>query len=154
MPMASSRQQNGFVVGTNLIFLCTCILCIAVITWATVGTKVVAEWGDLGTAVGSLDQSFTVSGMTVFHEEDPVHNENNPIVSWTGSSFADGSDFCDEGSSCGIHIDPDSCREGEYLVTCEEECFFIAPTPIGCCRIPEGFECLCGEQRVACINSA
>ena len=102
--MLQSKKQGGFVVGTELIFLLTCMLCVAVISWGAFGAKVVAEWSDLGSAVGSLDQSYSTSGMAVFHANDPVHNANNPIASWAGSSFSDNSDFCDEGCDCGVNM--------------------------------------------------
>ncbi len=95
------KKQGGFVVGTELIFLLTCMLCIAVISWGSLGSKLVGEWGDIGSAVGSLDQSFTLSGMAVYHPNH-AHDANNPIASWAGSSFSDQGDFCDQGCSCGI----------------------------------------------------
>lgn len=99
---SKEKKQGGFIVGTELVFCMTCMLCICVIAWGSFGTKVVAEWGDLGSAIGSLDQSYTVSGMAVYHVNDPVHDANNPIASWAGSSFSDNQDFCDEGCDCGI----------------------------------------------------
>ncbi len=95
------KKQGGFVVGTELIFLISCILCVAVIAWGSVGAKIVAEWGDIGSAIGSLNQSYTLSGMAVFHPNH-VHNANNPLASWGGSSFTDSGDFCDQGCECGI----------------------------------------------------
>ncbi len=96
------KKQGGFVVGTELIFLMTCLMCIAVIAWGSLGSKIVAEWGDIGTAIGSLNQTYTISGMAVYHVNDPVHNANNPVASWDGSSNTDYPDFCDEGCNCGI----------------------------------------------------
>ncbi len=102
------KKEGGFVVGTELIFLCSCILCIAVIAWGSVGAKIVAEYSDLASAVGSLDQSYTISGMAVYHVNDPVHNANNPIAFWAGSGKHDNVDFCDQGCDCGVVmcIDP------------------------------------------------
>ncbi len=96
------KKQGGFVVGTELIFLISCILCIGVIAWGSVGSKIVAEWSDVASAIGSLDQSYAISGMAVYHVNDPLHAANNPIASWAGSSFTDNQDFCDAGCNCGV----------------------------------------------------
>lgn len=153
----SKRKHNGFVASTDFIFLCTCILCIAVITWGAVGAKVVAEWGDLGSAVGSLDQSFGISGTAVFHAEDPVHNANNPIASWAGSSFSDSQDFCDENESCGIHIPQGCCPVGQQTTPCDpslsEGCSSSPPRPgpfpgvAVCCPFGATAACRCGENQ-------
>lgn len=96
-------KQKGFIVSTELLFLAACVLCVAVIAWGAVGAKIVAEWADFGAAVGSLDQSYHISGMAVYHVNDPVHNANNPIVSWAGSHFGDAPDFCDTPAcDCGV----------------------------------------------------
>lgn len=95
-------RQGGFVVSTELLFLTTCMLCVAVISWGSVGSKIVAEWSDYASAIGSLDQSYNLSGMAVFHANDPVHNANNPLARWAGSSFTDNQDFCDQGCRCGV----------------------------------------------------
>ncbi len=97
------KDQGGFVVGTELIFLLSCMLCVCVIAWGSFGAKVVGEWGDLGSAVGSLNQSFSLTGMAVFHPNH-AHNANNPVASWAGSSFTDSQDFCDQGCDCGVVI--------------------------------------------------
>ncbi len=96
------NKQGGFVVGTELIFLLTCMLCVAVIAWGSLGSKIVGEWADIGSAIGSLNQNYNMSGMAVYHINDPVHNANNPVASWSGSSFTDYPDFCDQGCNCGI----------------------------------------------------
>lgn len=101
---SKKKQEDGFVVSVELLFLITSVLCVSVIAWGSVGAKIVAEWSDVGSAVGSLDQSYSVSGMAVFHANDPVHNANNPIAAWAGSSFRDNTDFCDEGCDCGVHM--------------------------------------------------
>ena len=99
---SEKRNQSGVVYSLELLFWSTCVLCMAVIIWGAAGAKIVAEWSDVASAVGSLDQSYSVSGMAVYHVNDPVHNANNPIASWAGSSFTDNTDFCDEGCDCGV----------------------------------------------------
>ncbi len=97
------KKQGGFVVGTELIFLLSCVLCVCVIAWGSFGAKVVGEWADLGGAIGSLNQSFTLTGMAVYHPNH-AHNANNPVASWAGSSYTDYQDFCDQGCTCGVVI--------------------------------------------------
>lgn len=88
-------RQGGFATSAELLFLAACVLCLAVVARGAIGAKVVAEWADLGAAVGSLDQGYSTSGVAVFHANDPVHDANNPLASWAGSAFADAPDFCD-----------------------------------------------------------
>ncbi len=94
-------RQAGFVVGTELMFLG--VICIVgCISFTSYMGKIIAEWSDIASAIGSLDQTYSTSGMQVFHANDPVHDANNPIASWAGSSFSDNTDFCDEGCDCGV----------------------------------------------------
>ncbi len=96
------KKQGGFIISLEAIFCCTCLMCCLVIGWGSIGSKALAEVSDIGSAIGSLDQSYSMSGMAVYHVNDPVHNANNPIASWAGSSFSDNTDFCDEGCDCGV----------------------------------------------------
>ena len=89
------QRQAGFAVGLEAIFLLTCILCVSIVTWGAVGPKITDEWVDIASTIGSLDQSYSVTGMAVFHPNDPVHNMANPIASWAGSQFSDNEDFCE-----------------------------------------------------------
>lgn len=98
----NARRHNGFIVSLELIFIATCLLCVVVIGWAAAGSKIVAEYGDIGSAVGSLNQSFFTSGMAVAHPDDPVHPE--PLAVWNGSRFHDNPDFCDQGDACGVIV--------------------------------------------------
>ena len=99
---SKKQKQSGMSHSIELLFWCTCAICMAVIIWGSVGAKIVAEWSDVASAVGSLDQSYTISGMAVYHVNDPVHNANNPLASWNGQSFTDNTDFCDDGCDCGV----------------------------------------------------
>jgi hypothetical protein len=96
----TKQGQGGFIVSLELIFIATCMLCVVVIGWASVGSKIIGEYADIGSAVGSLNQSFFTSGMVVQHPADPVHPE--PVAFWAGSSFEDHEDFCDAGLTCGV----------------------------------------------------
>ncbi len=78
------------------------MLCAGIILCGAYGAKVVAEWSDLGSKIGSLDQSYDIPCGPVYHSNDPVHNANNPIAFQASSSFTDNADFCDEGCDCGV----------------------------------------------------
>jgi len=96
------KKQGGWIVSTELIVLMTCCMCAVIIACASFGAKLVGEWGDIGSAVGSLNQSYSTSGMAVYHANDPVHNANNPVARWAGSTYTDFQDFCDTGNTCGV----------------------------------------------------
>ena len=99
----NSRKQGGFALSTELLVLLTGCLAMTVIICGSVGSKVVAEWGDFGAAIGSLDQSYSITGMQVAHPNDPVHP--TPIATTRGSQFDDGQDFCDTAAcDCGVRL--------------------------------------------------
>ena len=98
----NKKNEAGFVMTLELIFLATCLLCVVIIGCASLGAKIIGELGDIGAAVGSLNQSFTTSGAAVGHPTDPVHPQD--IATWSGSSFTDTQDFCDQGCTCGVRM--------------------------------------------------
>jgi hypothetical protein len=98
----ANKKQGGFIVSLELVFIATCILCVVIIAWASLGSKLVAEFGDLGAAVGSLNQSYTITGMAVGHPNDPNHPTD--VATWAGSTYHDDVDFCDEGGTCGVRF--------------------------------------------------
>jgi hypothetical protein len=102
MHSVKKRRDSGFVVSLELVFIATCMLCVVLVAWASFGTKIVAEFGDIGAAVGSLNQSYTITGVAIFHPNDPNHPTD--VATWTGSSFHDAPDFCDEGGACGVRF--------------------------------------------------
>lgn len=118
------KQQGGWIGSTELIVLMTCALCAVVICCAAFGSKAMGEWSDAGAAIGSLNQSYSLTGLEVGHPIDPVHP--TPVALWSGSSYVDTVDYCDVGG-CGIQVcvapapeskppvPPISCREIEKL---------------------------------------
>jgi hypothetical protein len=97
-----NRKEGGFIVSLELVFIATCLLCIVIIGWASLGSKLIAEFGDLGSAVGSLNQSFSTTGMAVGHPNDPNHPTD--VATWAGSVFVDTADFCDQNPTCGVRF--------------------------------------------------
>jgi len=78
------NDEAGFVVSSELILIAT-ILVIAMLTGlVTVRDAVVQELGDIGNAIGLINQSYSYSGVT-------GHNS-----SVSGSVFADLPDQCED----------------------------------------------------------
>jgi hypothetical protein len=98
-----TQKQSGFVYTLEIIFIATCVMCMLVIGWAAIGAKVVAEMSDIGSAVGSLDQTYRTSGMLVGHN-GTTHpaTPQGALAYWAGSGFNDNADFCDQGCDCGV----------------------------------------------------
>lgn len=102
MHSGKTRGNSGFIVSLELVFIATCMLCVVIIAWASFGTKIVAELGDIGAAVGSLNQSYTITGVAIFHPNDPNHPTD--VAVWSGSGYLDVQDFCDVGGTCGVRF--------------------------------------------------
>ena len=76
----------GFVISSELIFVAT-LLVIGMITGlTTIRDQVLGELGDVADAVSEFDQSYSISAVT------------GHASSTSGAIFADGEDFCEEGT--------------------------------------------------------
>lgn len=95
-------RQSGWLVTTEAIFLMTCCLCAVVVVGVVLGAKLMGESADIASAIGSLNQSYAISGLQVGHPTSLVHP--TPLANWTGSSFLDEQDFCDTGDDCGLQL--------------------------------------------------
>ena len=84
------QDQDGFVVSTELILIATILVIGMIVGLATVRNAVVQELGDVAMAVGSINQSYSYTGVTG-REIEP---ENDSSFT-AGSMFADMTDFCD-----------------------------------------------------------
>jgi hypothetical protein len=95
------KKQDGFaLISVEALFIMTCCLCVLVAICGSFGSKLIGEWGDLGAAIGSLNQSYTLTGIAVGHPNDPNHPTD--VAVWAGSSFTDTQDFCDQSATCGV----------------------------------------------------
>jgi hypothetical protein len=90
------NDESGFIASTDLLILSTIVVLGMIVGLVTFRDQVVQELGDMAAAVGALDQSYSY-GATVIGG-----------FSVAGSSFADLSDFCDEGDNVGA---PPECIE-------------------------------------------
>jgi hypothetical protein len=94
------KEQSGFSYLLEVLCVTSFCFCICIIAAGSLGSKILGEVGDVGAAIGSLNQSYTLTGIAVGHPNDPNHPTD--VATWAGSSFVDTQDFCDQSSSCGV----------------------------------------------------
>ena len=107
------RDENGFIVSTDALLFGTILVLGTLVGLVALRDKLVQELGDVGAALGNLNQSYSVEGFDC------------PDGFVAGSSFADKSDVCelgdDEGSDNGdaagdsplcISVEVDPSEEG------------------------------------------
>ena len=78
------RDDLGFVVSAELVLIGTILVIGMIVGLATVRDQVVQELGDVGLAIGQINQSYSWSGIT------------GHTSSVAGSAFVDTVDFCDD----------------------------------------------------------
>ncbi len=78
------RDETGFVISTELIFVATIVVIGMVTGLTTVRDQVSLELADVADAVSELDQSFSYAAVTA------------TVGSVAGSSFNDQPDFCEQ----------------------------------------------------------
>lgn len=78
------RDEAGFVISTELIFIATIVVIGMITGLVTVRDQVVTELADVADAVSELDQSFSYSAITA------------TVGSVAGSTFNDQPDFCEQ----------------------------------------------------------
>ncbi len=97
------NKQSGYVISVELAFMLTVLICVLVICAGAFGPKVIAEWADIGGAIGAWNQSYTLTGVAVGHPNDPNHPTD--IATWSGSGYSDHPDFCDQTEcTCGVRV--------------------------------------------------
>jgi hypothetical protein len=97
-------DEGGGLLTAEFILVVTICLCSVGAGWTSLYAKVSAELGDIGAAVGSLNQSFSSSGVAVISHSGT--HLGFDLWRWSGSTFLDQSDFCDcdPDCACGIVI--------------------------------------------------
>jgi len=86
------NDETGAVVSAELILIVTIIFCGVAVGMSTVASAVATELNDVAEMIGSVDQSYAVSGHTAptgTGGTQPNH------ASCQGFGFTDGSDECD-----------------------------------------------------------
>jgi hypothetical protein len=99
MKARHGKRQAGFVQSLELMLLATCAVALVAVSSASIGTELAAEYADLGSAIGALDQSYSLGGMAVAHPDDPTGG--GAAATWAGSAFTD-----DDANvpSCGVFV--------------------------------------------------
>ena len=78
------RDESGFVISSELIFIATLLVIGMVTGLVTVRDQVVLELADIADAISELDQSFSFAAVTA------------TVGSVAGSVFIDAADFCEQ----------------------------------------------------------
>jgi hypothetical protein len=81
-------DQTGFVVSAEVMVIVTLLFCATVVGYAVVRDALVQELGDIGEMVGSVSQSYNVTGIQK-RKNDGFH------ARCSGFGFNDNSDACD-----------------------------------------------------------
>jgi hypothetical protein len=109
-------DQRGFVATTDLILIASILVLGMIVGLATLRNSVVQEFGDLATALGRLNQSYSYTG-NVYDPED-----SDAYAQVAGSDYTDEPDFGDDGDpegqpAAGISVTRPPISEGEPLVS-------------------------------------
>ena len=80
------RDEAGFIVSSELVLIATIVVIALVVGLATVRDAVVQELADVGLTIGTINQSYSFSGLT------------GHTSSVAGSTRIDRLDFCDTSS--------------------------------------------------------
>lgn len=92
--MKVQKNQKGFVVTAELLFIATILVIGLIIGWVLIRNSVIAEMSDTAASIGALDQSYAFGGATI---EFPPGSGTTHWVS--GSTFTDALDGCDQGTA-------------------------------------------------------
>ena len=87
------RDQRGFICSTEAVLFGTVVLLGSLVGLVTLRDQVVQELGDVGTALGNLNQSYCVK---------PYCSKRFDCYA-PGSSFIDKADHCEQGLLDGSH---------------------------------------------------
>jgi len=90
------QDETGFVATADLILVTTIVVLGTIVGLVTLRDQVLQELGDVATAVGQLNQSYSVASFTTAG------------FSVAGSLFSDQSDFCEAGTSEGSDNNDDA----------------------------------------------
>lgn len=95
------RDQSGFVISSELIFIATLLVIGMVTGLTTIRDQVALELADIADAVSELDQSFSYAAVTA------------TVGSVAGSTFLDAADFCEQ---TGVGADQNGASGTQCLV--------------------------------------
>ena len=97
-----ASKESGHFLCLGFLFALVSVVSAVVACFGAFGPKVIAEWADVGSAIGGLNQGYSMTGVSVSHPNDPNHLD--PVADWTGSGYVDQQDFCDQSTTCGVRV--------------------------------------------------
>ena len=83
------NDENGFVVSAELMLVITLMFCAAAVGWGAVKDSLANELNDVSHAIGSVSQSYNVTG---FEKDKRV---GKPHAECSGFGYNDKADDCD-----------------------------------------------------------
>lgn len=106
------NDENGFVVSAELMLVITLVFCAASVGWGAVKDSLANELNDVSHAIGSVSQSYNVTG---FEKDKRV---GKPHAECSGFGYNDKADDCD----CFILKYVDNCgKDDPSLLTTTED---------------------------------
>jgi len=96
------NDEAGFIVSAELMLVITLMFCCAAVGWAAVRDALVNELNDVSHAIGSVSQTYNVTGF------QKAKDLGKPHGSCTGFGFNDDADECD-------------CKIIEYVDVCGKD---------------------------------
>ena len=97
------NDEAGFIVSAELILVATMLVIGLIVGMSEVQHAVVSELGDVGEAIGSLNQSYLFTGFRARKTDGDDAGSFKAIT--VGSSFRDSRDECD-GNECDLDCTP------------------------------------------------
>jgi hypothetical protein len=98
-PKKAGSESGHMVHCYQVIVLVFVGCCLCMMASGSLGAKILGEVGDVGAAIGTLNQSYDMTGIGVGHPNDPHATD---VATWAGSNFTDLQDFCDQSPTCGV----------------------------------------------------
>ncbi len=83
------NDENGFVVSAELMLVMTLMFCAAAVGWGAVKDSLANELNDVSHAIGTVDQSYSVTGI------EKLKNGGKPHGQCSGFGYNDEADDCD-----------------------------------------------------------
>ena len=97
------NDETGFVVSAELMLIITLMLCAAAVGWGAVKDSLANELNDVSHAIGSVDQSFSVVGISKPKTAGKPHGQ------CAGFGYNDAGDDCD----CQVIVYDDACGKDD-----------------------------------------
>lgn len=97
------NDENGFVVSAELMLVITLMFCAAAVGWGAVKDSLANELNDVSHAIGTVDQSYSVTGF------QKLKAAGKPHAQCAGFGYNDEADECD----CNVILYTDECGKDD-----------------------------------------